>query len=86
MSANGTVERTVDPVEARRRKLMMLAKEIFGDDERARSERLELAEYLLRRDVTTWSTLTDDERRRLLDACEGFQYIDVLLALRPPSA
>lgn len=73
----------VDAVEARRRKLMMLAKEIFGDDDRARQERMELASYLLRRDVTTWSTLDDAQRSRLLDALEGYQLVDVLLSLRP---
>jgi hypothetical protein len=75
-----TTDEAVDAVEARRRKLMMLAKEITLTDE----ERWELAEYLLHRDVTTWSTLNDAERCRLLDACEGYQYIDVLLSLRPP--
>ena len=73
----------VDAVEARRRKMMMLCKEIFGDDERARNERIELAEYLLRRDVPTFSGMPDAEVRRLLDALEGYQMVDVLLSLRP---
>lgn len=76
----------VDAAEARRRKLMMLCKEIFGDDDRAREERLELATYLLRRDITTYKGLDDAQVSRLLDAVEGYQLIDVLLSLRPPVA
>lgn len=74
----------VDAAEARRRKLFALSKEIFGNDERARHERLELACYLLRRDITTFKGLEDAQVSRLLDAMEGWQMIDVLLSMRPP--
>lgn len=50
-----------------------------------REERIELAEYLLRRDITTWSTLDDDQVSRLLDAFDGFHLIVEMLAQRPPS-
>lgn len=73
----------MDGAEARRRKLMMLCKEVFGDDDEARRERLELACYLLRRDITTYKGLDDAQVSRLLDAVEGYQLIDVLLSLRP---
>lgn len=69
----------VDAAEARRRKLMMLCKEIGL----TRDERHELASYMLRRDVTTYSGLDDTQISRLLDAAEGYQLIDVLLSLRP---
>lgn len=41
----------------------------------SREERLELAEVILRRDVTTWRGLTLREAQRLMDAMEGFGYI-----------
>lgn len=75
------VDTVDDAVEARRRKMFALAKEITL----TREERLQFSEMLLRRDTTTWKDLTDDDRRRLLDALEGYMLIDVLLSLRPPS-
>lgn len=72
-----------DHAEARRRKVFVLCAEIFGTDERAREERLELAQFLLRRDVTSYSELDDAQRSRLLDALEGWQLISALLEMRP---
>lgn len=36
-----------------------------------REERIEFAEILLRRDITSWNDLTDEQVDRLLDAFEG---------------
>lgn len=65
------------------RKLFLLCDAIFGKDERAREERLELATYLLRRDITSFSELDHAQTCRLLDACEGYELITALLAMRP---
>lgn len=62
------------PAAARRRKLYMLAKEIGLSDE----ERWSLAEYLLRRDITSWKDLDDAQVCRLLDAIEGWALISEL--------
>jgi len=35
-------------------------------------ERMELATYFLRRDITSWSHLDDAQVDRLLDALEGY--------------
>ena len=45
-------------------------------------DRLTFSEYLLRRDVTTWKTLTDEEVLRLLDAFEGGHLLLELLVQR----
>lgn len=74
----------VDTVEARRRKMFALCGEIFGKDEQARTERHELATYLLRRDIDTFTDMPDEQVRRMLDALEGYQMIDVLLSMRSP--
>ena len=58
-----------DTPEARRKKLMMKARELGL----TRQERMEFASYLLRRDITTWSGLPDEYVLRLLDALEGFE-------------
>ena len=47
-----------------------------------REERMELASYILRRDITTWKSLTDEQRWRLLDAIEGYHLITTLLEQR----
>lgn len=46
-------------------------------------ERIELTQYLLRRDITSWEHLTDDQVVRLLDAVEGYQLINDLMTMRP---
>jgi hypothetical protein len=68
-----------DIVQARRRKLFLVAKEIGL----TRDERLEMSCYLLRRDVTTWKTLSDEQVCRLLDAFEGHHLVTSLLQMRP---
>lgn len=69
----------MDNVEARRRKLWVRCKEIGLTSD----ERVELAQYMLRRDVTSWVKLDDGQVSRLLDAMEGYQLIRDLLAMRP---
>lgn len=66
------------PDVRRKRKLWMLAKELGMNHD----ERIELTQYLLRRDVTSWDQLTDDQVVRLLDAVEGYQLIRDLIAMR----
>lgn len=66
--------------------MFLLCDEIFGKDERARQERIELAQYLLRRDITTFNDLDPAQVCRMLDALEGYQLVTELLAQRPPSA
>jgi hypothetical protein len=67
-----------DPARARRLKLFKLCDEVAF----SRDERLELATYLLRRDVETYSDLNDAEVSRLLDAIEGFGLVSHLLSVR----
>lgn len=50
-----------------RRKLYLLADELGLN----RVERLEIARYLLRRDVTSFKSLDEDQVLRMLDAFEG---------------
>lgn len=47
-----------------------------------REERLELAEYALRRDVPSFSDLTLAELSRLCDSLEGYRLVTALLELR----
>lgn len=51
-----------------------------------RDERLELACYLLRRDITSFKNLTPPQVLRLLDAIEGHELITELKAMRGPSS
>lgn len=67
------------PQSAKRRKLFKVAKEIGLTDE----ERIALACFLLRRDITTWKRLTEEQEVRLLDACEGYELITELKRQRP---
>jgi len=60
-----------DGPEDRRRKLMKFSRELGL----SREERMEFASYFLRRDITTWKTLTDQQRWRLLDAIEGYELL-----------
>jgi len=46
-----------------------------------RSERLELSEMILRRDVTSWTELDEPQMLRVLDALEGFGLICHLLQI-----
>lgn len=63
-----------DTSAARRRKLMMVAREWGLTDE----ERYELSSFLLRRDVRSWKSLTDGQVSRLLD---GFEVAELLMEL-----
>lgn len=40
-----------------------------------RDDRIDLAEYLLRRDIQSWTELTEDQLSRVLDALDGCSYI-----------
>jgi hypothetical protein len=61
------------------RKIYLVAKEIGLE----RSERIELARYLLRRDVSSWTELDPAQVCRIADALEGFQLITELIRQRP---
>ncbi|MBT8241664.1 MAG: hypothetical protein KJN63_10595 [Acidimicrobiia bacterium] len=69
------------PQSPRRRKLHLLATEIGM----TRDERIDLACYLLRRDITTWKTLDEDQVCRLLDAIEGWALIEEMIRQRGSS-
>lgn len=69
------------PQSPQRRKLHQRCDEIGL----TRDERLHLAEYLLRRDITSFSQLDEAQVLRMLDALEGFELIVALLAQRPPT-
>lgn len=64
-----------------RRKLYTLCKELAL----TREERLEWATYQLRRDITSFDALDEDQVGRLLDGIEGFSLLSVLIDLRGPS-
>jgi len=64
--------------ETRRRKLFHLADEIGL----TRDERIELAQFLLRRDITSWSQLDAEQVDRMLDCAEGFLLVTFLLTQR----
>lgn len=61
-----------------RRKLFKIA----GDIGLTREERLELASYLLRRDLRSWGDLDESQVMRLLDALEGYELVAALLEMR----
>jgi hypothetical protein len=48
----------------------------------SKDERLELACYLLRRDIVSFKQLDDAQVARLLDAFEGYHLVDQLLSMR----
>lgn len=66
----------------RRRKLFSVCQAL----ELTKDERIELACYLLRRDIQSYADLSDEQVLRLLDAFEGHHLINELLAQRPPGA
>lgn len=65
--------------KARRKKAFALADELGL----SRSDRIELAQTLLWRDLDTWQHLTDEQVSRLLDALEGFILVSHLLQTSP---
>lgn len=64
----------VDDVERRRRKLYMKAREM----QLSKSDRIDLAQYFLRRDYTSWKDLSDREVCRMLDAFEGYELLSFI--------
>lgn len=67
-----------------RRKAYQRAKDPEGAG-LSRPERLEFASFLLRRDVTSWDSLDEEQILRVLDAIEGWELIQALHAMRPPA-
>jgi hypothetical protein len=70
-----SVDATPDTPELRRRKLRLLARDIGL----SRAQRMDLACYMLRRDITSWSRLDDEQVSRLLDGLEGFLLVGFLI-------
>lgn len=60
------------------RKLMACATEL----NMTREERIDLAQMALRRDITSWKQLSDEQVVRLLDHFEGHHLLNELLAQR----
>ena len=60
------------------RKLMKLCDEIGL----TRDERIELAQIMLRRDITSFSALDEQQVARMLDVCEGYEKIVALIEMR----
>lgn len=50
-----------------------------------RDELIDLASYLLRRDISSSKQLDEEQVGRMLDALEGFELVTALIAQRPPS-
>jgi hypothetical protein len=67
------------PQSARRRKLHVYADQIGLTTE----ERIEIAQLMLRRDITSWKDLDDEQVDRMLDCLEGFLLVTYQLSLRP---
>lgn len=44
-----------------------------------RQDRIDLAQFLLRRDIHSWKELTEGQLSRILDAFEGHQLINQLI-------
>ena len=55
---------------------------LCAENDLRREERIELAEMLLKRDVDSYKSLTEEEISRLVDALVGFELISTLLSLR----
>lgn len=65
-----------DNATARRKKLFLYAKRIGL----SRQDRIDLGEYVLRTDVSSWKDLDDEQVKRLLDALEGYLLVSYLLS------
>lgn len=50
-----------------------------------RDERIDLAEYILRRDIVSFKQLDEEQVNRMLDATEGAELVMVLLSQRAPA-
>lgn len=66
------------PQSPARRKLFQRA----GELGLTKDERIDLAQYLLRRDITSWKHLDEAQVLRLLDALEGFELVVEILNQR----
>jgi hypothetical protein len=69
----------VESQSPQRRKLYLLADELGL----TRQERMEMARYLLRRDLPTFKALDEAQVCRMLDALEGAQLFIELMRQRP---
>lgn len=68
----------IEPSESKRRKCYALAKELGLTTQ----ERHDLAQVLLRRDITSWGQLNERQYERVLDALEGFTLVQALFLQR----
>lgn len=75
----GEVAYVSEEQSARLKKLFQLCDEIGLE----RRDRLELAQVILRREITSFKQLDDVQVCRLLDAAEGYEKILWLLATQP---
>lgn len=75
MSENG------GPQSAQRKKAYALSREIGL----TRAERIDLASYVLRRDVESWDALSEVQIVRILDALDGFVLVTALFSARAPA-
>lgn len=75
MTSGGTTQRQTP----KQRKLFLLCKELGLD----RTERMEVARYLLRRDLYSFQEATEEQVDRLLDAFEGAQLVIEQYRQRP---
>lgn len=78
--ATATAEQaTPEPMSrAQQQRLFASARNLGMTD----AERIDFAEVILRRDVTTWKDLTFAEAGRIIDAFEGYEKITWLLLSR----
>jgi len=67
-----------NPQSPQLKKLFLLADEIGL----TREERIEYAQFLLRRDVVSWAQLEHSQVLRLLDGLESYQLVTALIDLR----
>jgi hypothetical protein len=74
---------TEDEGPAARRRLLFVRAAAF---DMTREERIELAEYVLRRDISSWKDLTDQQVCRMLDVLEGAALVIHMLGQRPGHA
>ncbi len=71
----------VDPRTLKLRKAMMYA-DSYG---MTRDERISLSEIVLRRDITSWTQLSEAQLGRMLDVFEGHALVAHMLSERQPS-
>ena len=81
MSSGMVRQVSCDPADSRLTKLRK-ARAYATSCGLSRSERIDLAEIILRRDVASWSDLTEAQVERLLDAFEGLALLRHLLDSR----